>query len=171
MHLHVGQFECNGLIVDDRAAELLALFRVVERELVRRSRNAERLGADGRSTRLKGRHRGLALGALALARPSDLLIELLLAAEETTPRNTTVLEHHFAGVAGANAHLLELLAEADALRAFGHDERRLAAAAEFRLDRGDDDVQVRDTAVGDPGLGAVEDPLVVRLVVDRAGAK
>ena len=56
-------------------------------------------------------------------------------------------------------------------RSVGHDERGLAPAAELRVDRGHDDVDVGDAAVGDPGLGAVQDPLVVRLVVDRAGAQ
>jgi len=92
-----------------------SFFRVVEGELVGRARDTERLSADGRTTGLEGRHRGLALGALALARPSNLLVELLLAAEETTTRDTTVFEHHLAGVAGANAHLLELLSETDSV--------------------------------------------------------
>ena len=50
------------------------------------------------------------------------------------------------------------------------DERRLAAGAEFGVHRGDDDVDVGDAAVGGPGLGAVEDPLVGGLVVAGAGA-
>ena len=43
----------------------------------------------------------------------------------------------------------------------------MAAGAQGGVDRQDDDVHVGDPAVGDPGLGAVEHPLVGRLVVDR----
>ena len=51
------------------------------------------------------------------------------------------------------------------------DEGGLAPGAELGLDRGDDDVHVGDAAVGDPGLGAVDDPLVLGLVVDGPGAE
>ncbi len=52
--------------------------------------------------------------------------------------------------------------------------KRVAAALQLGLDRGDDHVHgrhVRDAAVGDPRLGAVEHPLVLGLVVDRARAQ
>ena len=47
----------------------------------------------------------------------------------------------------------------------GIDERGLAARAELRIDGGDDHVHAGDAAVGGPCLLAVEDPLVVGLVV------
>ncbi len=50
------------------------------------------------------------------------------------------------------------------------DEAGLAARAQFGVDGGHDHVDVGDAAVGDPGLGAVEHPLVGGLVVDGAGA-
>ena len=43
--------------------------------------------------------------------------------------------------------------------------------AQLGVDGGDDDVDVGDAAVGRPGLLAVEDPLVLGLVVARAGAQ
>ena len=79
-----------------------------------------------------------------------------------------VVEHYLGGVRGADAVLLELLALGQALGAGRYDERHLAAGAERRVDRRDDDVPVGDAAVRGPGLGAVEHPLVVGLVVDRA---
>ena len=72
-------------------------------------------------------------------------------------------------MAGTDTHLLELLSHRDALSPLGHDERRLATATQLRVDRGHDDVRVGDATIGDPGLRAVEDPLVGGLVVDRAG--
>ena len=67
--------------------------------------------------------------------------------------------------------LLDLGAHRQARRAGRDDERGLAARAELAVDRRDDDVDVGDAAVGRPRLLAVEDPLVLGLVVDRAGAQ
>ena len=50
-------------------------------------------------------------------------------------------------------------------RARRDDEGGVTARAELAVDRGDDDVDVGDAAVGRPRLLAVEDPLVRRLVV------
>src|ERR1019366_6159766 len=144
---------------------------VLERVLGGRSRDAERLSAHGWSRGLKGRHRGLARGALTFSNARQLLVQLLLAAQETAARYSTVFEDHFGGVTRANAHLLELLTHAQSGRSFGHDERGLAPTAELGVDGRDDDVNVGDAAVGDPGLRAVQDPLVVYFVVDRARAK
>ena len=43
--------------------------------------------------------------------------------------------------------------------------------AEVRVDDRDHDVDVGDTAVGGPGLGSVDHPLVLGLVVDGTGAQ
>src|SRR5699024_9851030 len=50
-----------------------------------------------------------------------------------------------------------------------HHEGGLSTGAELGFDGGDDDVDVGDATVGGPGLDAVEHPLVLGLVVDRAG--
>jgi hypothetical protein len=65
--------------------------------------------------------------------------------------------------------LLVLLALRQALRARRHHEAGLTPAAERGVDGGHHHVQVGDAAVGDPRLGAVEDPLVLGLVVDGPG--
>ncbi len=70
-------------------------------------------------------------------------------------------------MAGADAVLLELLTHAQAGRTRRHDEARLPSTAQLGLDRRHDHVHVGDAAVRDPGLGAVQHPLVLRLVVDR----
>ena len=171
VHLHVGELEGDALVLDDGPTELLAFLGVVERVLVGGARDAQRLGADGRSRRLEGGHRGLARRLLALAHPGQLLVELFLAPEQVGRRHAALLEHDLGRVAGADAHLLELLAHADARGALGHDEGGLAAGPQLGVDRRDDDVQVRDAPVGDPGLGAVEDPLVALLVVESARAQ
>src|SRR4051794_30494157 len=77
LELHVGQREAHGLVLDDLLAELLALLGVVERVLVGGAGDADRLGADGRAAGLEGLHRGLLLGAGALARAGEALVELL----------------------------------------------------------------------------------------------
>ena len=126
----------------------------------------ERLGADRRPGRLEGLHGRLAGGPLALAGPGQLLVELLLAAEQAAAGHPHVVEDHLGGVRGADAHLLELLALAEPRGLRRHDEAGLAPRPEGRVDRGHHHVDVGDAAVGDPRLGAVEDPLVLGLVVD-----
>ena len=84
------------------------------------------------------------------------------------PRNAAVVEHDFSRVGGPDAHLLELLALRDPRGSLGNDEAGLAPAAQGVIDREDQDMRVGDATVGDPGLGAVEHPLVLRLVVDGA---
>jgi hypothetical protein len=74
-------------------------------------------------------------------------------------------------VAGADPVLLELLSLAEALRAGRDDEAGVTAGLELGVDGGDDDVDVGDAAVGDPGLGPVEHPFVGGVVVHGAGAQ
>ena len=64
----------------------------------------------------------------------------------------------------------ELLALAEPGGAGRDDEAGLPAGAQLGVDDGGDDVDVGEAAVGRPGLGAVEHPLVAGLVVARAGA-
>ena len=83
-------------------------------------------GADGRPGRLEGGHRRLHVGPLALARPSQALIELVLAAQQARARHAAVLEDDLGRVAGADAVLLELLTHADPGGALRDDEAGLA---------------------------------------------
>ncbi len=91
---------------------------------------------------------------------SQLLLQLLLAAEQVLDRDAAVVEDDLGRVRGADAELGLLLALAQAGGVLADDEGGLAAGAERRVDGGDDDVDVGDAAVGDEDLGAVEDPLV-----------
>src|SRR5581483_5010866 len=59
---HVGQHEGDGLVLDDRLAELVALLGVVQGELVGRPGDADGLGADDRAAGLEGAHGRLDLG-------------------------------------------------------------------------------------------------------------
>ena len=87
------------------------------------------------------------------------------------PGTRHVVEDHLAGVRGPDAHLLELLTGREPGRPGRDDEAGLAPRPETRVDRGHHHVHVGDPAVGDPGLGAVDDPLVLGLVVDGPGAQ
>src|SRR3954470_4540245 len=165
LHLHVGEREGDGLVLDDRLAELHALLRILERVLVGRAGDADRLRADGRPAGLEGLHRRLALGPRALAGARQALVELLLAAQQTAARDAALVEEDVGGVRRAQAVLLDLRAHLQALGAGRDDERGLPARAELAVDRGDDDVHVGDAAVGRPRLLAVEDPFVLGLVV------
>src|SRR5690606_32609876 len=112
---------------DDRLAERLALLGVGQRLLVGGTGDAEGLGADGGPGGLEGGHgRLLGAGLGALAGPGQLLVELLLAAEQHRAGDAAVVEHDLGGVGGTDAVLLVLLALADALGALGDEERGLA---------------------------------------------
>src|SRR5262249_7773427 len=98
LELHPRQSERDRLVLDDLAAELLALLGVLQRVLVRRPRNAESLRGDGRPGGLERLHRRLAGGFLALAHAGDPLLELFLATEDVSDRNAAVVEKHVRGV-------------------------------------------------------------------------
>ena len=68
-------------------------------------------------------------------------------------------------MAGANTVFLVLLTHAQALGTGWHDEACMALGLEFGGDHSDDNMNVSNTTVGDPCLGAVEDPLVGGFVV------
>src|SRR5690242_2142034 len=59
LHAHVGELERDPLLLDDRRAERDARLRVVERVLVGRARDAERLRADQRAAGFERAHRRL----------------------------------------------------------------------------------------------------------------
>ena len=161
------------LVLDDRPAELLALLGVVERVLVRGARDADRLRADERTGRLERRSSrpapALLLPSRARARRSS---SFSLPPSRQRAGDAHVVEDDLGGVAGADAVLLELLAHAsDPGVPGGTTKLAWPRAFELGVDRRDDHVDVGDAAVGDPRLGAVEHPLVLGLVVDRAGAQ
>ena len=165
--LHVGEHERDGLVLPDRLAELDPLRGVVGGELQRRPATPDRHRGHRRPGRLEGLHRGLLAARLAaLGQPGQPGVQLVLAADQAPAGHPHVIEDDLGGVRGADAVLAELLALGQALGARRDDEAGLAAAAQAGVDRGDDDVHVGDAAVGGPGLGAVQHPLVGGLLVD-----
>jgi len=101
----------------------------------------------------------------------DTLGESLLPAQQLVGGDTAVLEDDLAGVRCATAQLVELAQQREPRRALGHDEHALAAMAGFRVDGGDDDVHVGDTAVADEDLLPLDDPVAAVLAgrrLDRA---
>ena len=118
--------------------------------------------------------RGQRVGGTALlARAGllELLVQLLLAAQQVLHRHAHVVQHHLGGVRGADADLVLLLALRVALAVLLDDERGLAAVAELGVHGGHDHGHVGDAAVGDEDLGAVQDPLVRGLVELGGGAQ
>ena len=164
---HVGEHESDRLVLDQRAAELLAFLRVLQGELERGPRDAQGHGADDRAGQLEGleRHRRPGMGAFARLR--QLRLELLDAAEHVLGRDGHVLEDHLGRVRGPDAHLLFLFALPQALGARPHHEAGLAPGAELRLDGSHHHVNVGDAAVGDEDLLAVDHPVAV--LADGAG--
>src|SRR5581483_6185828 len=156
---HVGQHEGDGLVLDDRPAELGALPGVVEGELVGGPGDAHGLDADDRTAGLEGAHGRLGRRLAALPGPGQAGLELLLAAEEAVGRDADVVEDHLGRVAGPDPHLLLLLAHGQAGCAGGHDEGGLTPGAERRVDGGHHHMDAGDPAVGDEALRAVEHPI------------
>jgi hypothetical protein len=111
---HVGELETDGLVLPQRLAELLAVLRVVERELERGARDAQRAGGDSRPRRLQ-RHQ-------CTERPRTCVLGVGLPAKPVVERDLAVLEDHLSGVAGSDAELLLLAAHAHAGRALRHQE-------------------------------------------------
>ena len=107
---------------------------------------------------------------LSGARALELLLQLLLATEQSVAGHAAVLEHDLGCLRGADPELGLLLAEREAGVVLGDDEGRLAAVAEVRVDGRDDDRDVGDAAVGDEGLGPVENPVFAVALGGRPAA-
>ena len=169
--LHVGERERDRLVLDDRPAELLARLGVVERHLVRRPRDADRLRADRGSGALEGRHRGVRPAGPPPSRArASRASSFSLPPSRQRPGSRTWSSTTSAVCEARMPCLSNFWPWLSPLRAGRYHEAGLAAGAQLGVDDRGDDVHVGDAAVGGPGLGAVEDPLVVRLVVRRAGA-
>ena len=85
------------------------------------------------------------------------------------PGRRHVVEHDLGGVRGADAVLQELLALPEPGVFGGMMNVACPRVPEFGIHRRDDDVHLGDSAVGGPGLDAVEHPLVGGLVVAGTG--
>mmetsp|Transcript_34394 Transcript_34394/g.106254 ORF Transcript_34394/g.106254 Transcript_34394/m.106254 type:complete len:422 (-) Transcript_34394:21-1286(-) len=149
---HVGDHEGDGLVLRDGLAHRLALLGVVARLLHRAAGHADGADGDGRAGEVEGLHGDLEAVA-------DLAEHVLL-------RHDDVVELDAAGVAAALAHVDLLLAAGDARRVAVDDE-----ADEAALALGKHEEPVGDATVGDPHLGAVDDPLVALLLGGRLEAR
>jgi hypothetical protein len=102
--------------IDDRLAERPALLGVLEGVLVGGAGDADGLAPTAGRVASKVAIAGClpdepSLGVLQrLAGPGQLLVELLLAAEQARAGDAHVVEHHLGGVRGLDAVLLVLLA-------------------------------------------------------------
>ena len=146
----------------------MALLCVLERVLIGRTSNTDCLSSHCGAGCFEGLHCRLGVARLALTYSGKALIELVLAAEQTASGNTNVFEHDLGGVAGLDAVLLVLLTLRQSGGVRWNDETCVSLGAELWVDNGDYDVDVCNTAIGDPCLGAVEDPFVLGFVVDGA---
>src|SRR5688500_14271128 len=124
----------------DLPAELLALFDVADGVVERTLRQTDHLGADADPPFVERFDRDL----VAFSR----------LAEHVGPRDVTVLEQQLARTAGADPELVFLLADGEPGEAALDDEGSDAAVAGVRIQRREDDEDVRFVAVGDPELAS-----------------
>ena len=169
--LHVGQGERDGLVLDDRPAELDPVLGVVEGVLVGGAGDADGLRADGRAGQLEGAHGGLAAEAAARRGPGP-------GARRAAPcrragsgpgRGRRRGRRRRCARRAGRASQLAGASEAPALPG-GTTNAACPREPELGVDGGGDDVHVGDPAVGRVRLLPVEHPLVGGLVVAGAGA-
>ena len=143
---HIGEPECNRLMLDDRLAEALTLLRIGKRCFERGARHPDRLRRDADAARLEIGERD----AIALA----------FAAEQIACRHAAVLEYDLRGVGGALAELI-LDARRNIARSVGvDDERRDTLFAGGSVRDREDDGHVGILAGCYELLDAIEDEIV-----------
>ena len=139
---HVGEPERDRLVLGDRLAELAALLGVRDRVLERRAGEPRRGGAERDARAVERRHQAAEARALL--------------AEPAVVGDEAVLEEQLGVDDRALAHLAHRRAERQPGIVAVEQERRHAAVAAARLDGREDDVELRDAAVGDPRLLTAE---------------
>ena len=153
---HLAELQLDRLVLADRLAEGLAHLGVLGGELERAFRHA---------------HAARRHVDAAELQPAGRLVEALalLAADQVVGRQPVVLEHQLAGIDRLVAELLQLAADREA-RLLGSDEHAHALVAWVRSRVGlyQQRKATAFDAVGDPGLGAVDD--VVVAIAPRRGA-
>jgi hypothetical protein len=138
---HVGEPELRGLELRDRLAEGTARLHVVQRDVERRLRAAQRAGGDVQPPAVEAGH-GVAEALAFLA-------------QQRLGGNAGGFEQDLPGGLGVPAHLALVGAEAEAHRLLRDQERRNAVRARTAgADHGQ--VEVRGAGAADELLGAVQ---------------
>ena len=161
LQLRVGEPEGDRLELVDPPTERLAALRVVDRVLERGPPDAEGAGRELHARDVEDVHQ-----------PAEALP---LAAEPALVRDEALLEEELAGGEAAAAHLRQPRADHEAGIAALDDERGDPLRSRSRLDRREDDAEIRDRRVPDELLPPVDhvapvDPPGARLDRGRVGA-
>ena len=144
-HDHFAQLVFDRAERRDRLAELLSLSGVAGRLAHRRLRATVAHRAE--------------LEAREIQHVECDLVTLADFAEQVFRRNPDVLENHRRGRRAVEPHLVLLFAVRDTGKGALDDE----GAEEFAIDLGKNDIDVGESAVGDPGFLAIEHEAAVRL--------
>src|SRR5213082_2990932 len=135
----------------DRLPEHQAVLGVAHRFVVTRHRGADRPPRDPVARLGEAHERGFEAAGLG---------------QQRVLRDARVLEHELARVPRAQGQLPLLVLGRAALRVGGHDEATDRVHVVARTGLGPHDRRLRRGAVGDPHLGAVQHPAVLRLLRD-----
>src|SRR5439155_2624739 len=155
----------DGLELEDRASELRACASVRDRSLERGSRDADRLRRDADAAAVESRER-----------EREALADI---AEHRSGPDPRIFEHDAARVGGTKTHLRFGLADREAHRLSGHDERgdaRVRASGLRGRDAREDDEERGVPRARDELLSPVEAPAIAvahgdRLQRRRVGAR
>ena len=148
---HIGKLEADSLVLVDGLAEGGALFGILDGLFHGMLHKAACDGADGHTGSVESLHRDHEASALGT--------------DTVFGRNVNVVKAEFAGAGAAHAHLLLKLADGEAFGILRNNKNGDALVSGFRIGLGHDQVIIRNTGVGDPGLAAVENVAAVRLLL------
>ena len=138
----LGQAKTDGLVLEDRLAEALALLGVLNRHLQRAARHADALRGDADAPALQAAERDL--------------VALALVADQVLGRDAAVLEVDLRRVAAVLAQLVFQPRHHVAGRVGRHQEGAHALLAGTLVGHGDDDGHLAVLAAGDELLDAIE---------------
>ncbi len=151
----VGQAKAHRLVLDNRLAKAFPLAGVAQRAIQRRARHAQRLGGNADAP-------GFQIG-------QGNAVAIALRAQPLAGGNAALVKHNLAGVTGRLTQLVLHPRHLITRRGGGHNKRRQAFFAGFRVGDGNHDGDVGVLARGDELLGAVEH--IVIAIAHRAGAQ
>ena len=146
---HIGQFECDGLVLVDGFAKCLPLFGVGQREFVCPGGDAQGLGRDADASACQGLH--------GKFESKPVFTDAVFLG------HFYVLEHQRVRIRSSDAHLVFLGSNDETGHVALHNQGIDATVALVSIGLCDDEVGAGASAVGDPVFGAVQQVVIAAI--------